>query len=36
MKETSGDIRNTRDIPNHNRGNLQNVYKQHQIKWREM
>ena len=30
--KSPGKIRDTRDIPKHNRGNLQQAYRQHQIK----
>lgn len=30
-----GDIRDTRDIPKHNKGNIQRANSQYQIKWRK-
>ena len=33
--KSPGEIRDTRDLPEHNKGNLQQAYRQHQITWRE-
>lgn len=32
IKKNLGDIRDTRDIPKHNKGNFQQVYSQYHIK----
>lgn len=34
-EKSPGEIRDTRDIPQSNKGSLQQTYSQHQPKWRE-